>query len=164
MAMIMHTIYLCIHSSYTKPVKFINHTSLSSLQKLVYYQSTMIPDYHDIRCPSDSEHHPKKRLILIDVKSQCSSGPPLLSSLDILNITLALLLLLLIINFLHNFYQYRRHGKLPWIIIRMPCCWGKPASRPVAYNLAFRKIQGLLKHLGISSVSFFLLLCSLVYN
>lgn len=99
-----------------------NCSFLPEFQKLVYYQSTMIPDYHDIRCPSDSEHHPKKRLILIDVKSQCSSGPPLLSSLDILNITLALLLLLLIINFLHNFYQYRRHGKLPWIIIRMPCC------------------------------------------
>ncbi|XP_042863806.1 protein singed wings 2-like [Penaeus japonicus] len=99
-----------------------NCSFLPEFQELVYYQSTMLTDYHDIRCPSDSEHHPNKRLVMIDVKSQCSSAPPLLHPLDILNITLAVLLLLLIMNFLHNFYQYRRHGKLPWIIIRMPCC------------------------------------------
>ncbi|KAG7157747.1 halfway-like [Homarus americanus] len=97
---------------------------IQEFQNLVYYQRTQINKERaliNIRC-AEWTSNAGRQVIKLDVKSLCAPDPPLLEPLDILNICMGIFLLLLIINFLHNFHQYRRHGKLPWIITQVPCC------------------------------------------
>nr|XP_045594919.1 protein singed wings 2-like [Procambarus clarkii] len=93
---------------------------LPDFQDLVYYQSIKM-NFFNIRCANWSTNA-GQQVIRLDVKALCAPEPPLLQPLDMLNICMGILLLLLMLNFLHNFIQYRRHGKLPWIIIKLPCC------------------------------------------
>ncbi|XP_071536540.1 protein singed wings 2-like isoform X2 [Panulirus ornatus] len=95
---------------------------LSEFQAILYYQSPMVTSLIDIRCSDQSANNAGQQIITLDVKSQCAHEPPLLQPIDILNICMGILLLLIILNFLHNFVQYRRHGNLPWIITKLPCC------------------------------------------
>ncbi|XP_053654932.2 protein singed wings 2-like [Cherax quadricarinatus] len=93
---------------------------LPDFQELVYYQNYEM-DPSNIRCANWTSTA-GQQVVKLDVNSLCAPDPPLLQPLDILNICMGILLLMLIFNFLHNFVQYKRHGKLPWIITKLPCC------------------------------------------
>lgn len=69
-----------------------------------------IPDHMDVKCKS-GEH-----ILYMDFMMQCNPAASPLLVIDYINIFLALMLMALLADFAYNFYQYRRHGKLPWIV------------------------------------------------
>ncbi|KAK8404923.1 hypothetical protein O3P69_001491 [Scylla paramamosain] len=93
---------------------------LVPFQNLIFYQDLQREGLKEIRC-GEGRYAEGQPIIMLPVRSYCKVDP-LLDPLDILNICLGILLLLFILNFLHNLVQYQRHGKLPWIITRFPCC------------------------------------------
>ncbi|XP_045139355.1 protein singed wings 2-like isoform X3 [Portunus trituberculatus] len=93
---------------------------LVPFQNLIFYQDLQREKAKEIRC-GEGRYAEGQPIIMLPVRSYCKVDP-LLDPLDILNICLGILLLLFILNFLHNLVQYQRHGKLPWIVTRFPCC------------------------------------------
>lgn len=93
---------------------------LVSFQNLIYYQDLERESPKEIRC-GEGRYAEGQPIIRLPVRSYCKVDP-LLDPLDILNICLGILLFLFILNFLHNLVLYQRHGKLPWIVTRFPCC------------------------------------------
>lgn len=95
---------------------------LPGFQKIVYHQYEM-HRYLDIRCQDGPrEETAKQQVVKLDVVGLCQPDPPVFTPIDVLILCLAGLLILFLLNFLHNFIQYRRHGKLPCIITKLPCC------------------------------------------
>ncbi|XP_050716155.1 protein halfway-like [Eriocheir sinensis] len=93
---------------------------LVPFQNMIYYQFLQKEFLKEIRC-GEGRYAEGQQIIMLPVRSYCKEKPPL-EPLDILNICLGILLFLFILNFLHNFVQYQRHGKLPWIVNKLPCC------------------------------------------
>lgn len=51
----------------------------------------------------------------------CREGsPPLIEPLDLLNIILALLIVLVLGKLCYDYWTFKRTGKLPWIVAKMP--------------------------------------------
>ncbi|KAK3869160.1 hypothetical protein Pcinc_025515 [Petrolisthes cinctipes] len=97
---------------------------LPGFQKIVYHQYYENQyRYRDIRCQEGpKEETSRQQVVKLDVVGLCQPDPPVLKTMDVLIISLSLLLVLFILNFLHNYFQYRRHGKLPWMITKIPFC------------------------------------------
>lgn len=93
---------------------------LVPFQNLIFYQDLRKESSKEIRC-GEGRYAEGQPIIMLPVRSYCKVDP-LLDPLDILNICLGILLFLFILNFLHNLVLYQRHGKLPWIVTRFPCC------------------------------------------
>uniref|UniRef100_A0A6A7G0F6 Protein singed wings 2-like n=1 Tax=Hirondellea gigas TaxID=1518452 RepID=A0A6A7G0F6_9CRUS len=83
----------------------------------VYDNMFHIKDYAEVRCDNTGE-----RIFHTDFDRQCNPPPSLLLPIDVLNIFMALVLSLLLADFAYNFYQYRTHGKLPWIVRHCKIC------------------------------------------
>jgi len=87
------------------------------MQAFIYDNMFEINDHAFIRCYSNGE-----RILQADLNLQCNPPPWLLLPIDILNILLLIFLIIIFGDFIYNYYQYRRHGKLPWIVRNCKFC------------------------------------------
>ncbi|XP_068250457.1 protein singed wings 2-like [Palaemon carinicauda] len=99
---------------------------IPAFQELVYHQfyyREKGPKFYDnIRCTEGNHYFSGQMIVKLDVESLCAPDPPVLQTIDIINILLGLIIILFVANFAHNVYQYRQNSKLPWIITKVPCC------------------------------------------
>ena len=55
-------------------------------------------------------------LLHTDLDTLCHPPASTLHHIDVVNIVMGLLLALVLLDLSYNCYQYRRHGKLPWVV------------------------------------------------
>ncbi|XP_018016318.1 protein singed wings 2 [Hyalella azteca] len=88
-------------------------------KSFVYDNMFHIPDHLRVRCDDTGALRP---ILYVDFEAQCYPKQSPLMAIDVVNIFMALVLLATIANFAHNYYQYRRYGKLPWVVRHCKRC------------------------------------------
>ncbi|KAF2351026.1 DNA helicase Pif1-like [Trinorchestia longiramus] len=86
-------------------------------KSFVYDNMFHIRDHVSVRCGGNGT-----RILHVDFTALCYPAQSPLLVIDVVNIFMALILLATIANFAHNCYQYRRHGKLPWVVRHCKKC------------------------------------------
>ncbi|CAK9828461.1 Protein singed wings 2 [Anthophora retusa] len=92
-------------------------------QDLLIRYTNLVKDINDVRCsPNNGDDNSDK--IIRDLKrTEICVSPnedPLLHPLDVLNIILAILIFLIIGKLLYDYWCFRKTGKLPWIVAKIP--------------------------------------------
>lgn len=92
-------------------------------QDLLIRYTTLVKDINDIKCSYVNENENFGKIIR-DLKRTeiciTSDEEFLLHPIDILNIILALLIFLIIVKVLYDYWSFRKTGKLPWIVTKIP--------------------------------------------
>jgi hypothetical protein len=91
------------------------------LLKLCQKFNKLIPDSTEIKCnnPKNSREINGRPIMSITVLEICKI-PTSLNICDILSIVFAILIVLVSVNFLIDYYRYKNYGKLPWIVLNTP--------------------------------------------
>ncbi|KAK0171180.1 hypothetical protein PV328_008933 [Microctonus aethiopoides] len=94
-------------------------------QDLLLRYTNIIKDIHDIKCNllmNDGENSRKliKDLTRTEICVMPNDNEFFLHPLDILNIILATAILLIIGKFIYDYWLFKRTGKLPWIVTKIP--------------------------------------------
>ncbi|XP_076291418.1 protein singed wings 2 [Lasioglossum baleicum] len=92
-------------------------------QDLLIKYTNLVKDINDVRCSSTDEDDNRGKIIRDLTRTEICMPPdedPLLHPLDVLNIILAFLILLIIGKVLYDYWSFRRTGKLPWIVTKIP--------------------------------------------
>ena len=80
-------------------------------------------DVNDVRCTVTNGDENSGKIIRDLTRTEIcvsSDEDPLLHPLDVLNIILALLIFLIIGKLLYDYWSFRKTGKLPWIVAKIP--------------------------------------------
>lgn len=86
------------------------------LLKLCQKYNNIVKDPKAIRCHNGKlKGRPIMELTLMDV---CSENP--LNPFEIASIVFSILIVLVLVNFLIDYYRYKNYGKLPWIVLNTP--------------------------------------------
>nr|XP_033342876.1 protein singed wings 2 [Megalopta genalis] len=92
-------------------------------QDLLVKYMNLVKDINDVRCSSLDEDDNRGKIIRDLTRTEIClppDGDPLIRPLDVLNIILALLILLIIGKVLYDYWSFRKTGKLPWIVTKIP--------------------------------------------
>lgn len=79
-----------------------------------------IVDERDIRCSTDDQYNPGVRVLTLDTGTLCTKKAQV-NTWDVVNIMLSLFLLVLLCDLFYNWHQYKKNGKLPWIVTKFKC-------------------------------------------
>ncbi|XP_051164188.1 protein singed wings 2 isoform X2 [Leptopilina boulardi] len=83
--------------------------------------ANLVKDINDIRCSGDASENSHKQIRELKRTEICISPDyNYWLPLDILNIILALLIFLVIGKLLYDYWCFKRTGKLPWIVTKIP--------------------------------------------
>ncbi|XP_053998310.1 protein singed wings 2 isoform X2 [Hylaeus anthracinus] len=92
-------------------------------QDLLIRYPNLVKDINDVRCsPTNSDGNSGKIIRDLTRVEICTSPNenPLLHPLDALNIVLASLIFLIIGKLLYDYWSFKKTGKLPWIVAKIP--------------------------------------------
>ncbi|XP_076671208.1 protein singed wings 2 isoform X1 [Andrena cerasifolii] len=92
-------------------------------QDLLIRYTNLVKDVNDVRCTlTNGDENSGKTIRDLTRTEICVSSDedPLLHPLDVLNIILALLIFLIIGKLLYDYWSFRKTGKLPWIVAKIP--------------------------------------------
>ncbi|XP_003488294.1 protein singed wings 2 [Bombus impatiens] len=92
-------------------------------QELLIRYTNLIKDINDIRCSPTNGDDISDRIIKDLRRTEIcvsSDEDPIIHPLDILNIILAFLILLIIGKLLYDYWSFKKTGKLPWIVAKIP--------------------------------------------
>lgn len=91
-------------------------------QDLLQQYRSIVTDLTNVTCiHTDNEKKHTRAVITFELTNICKSTTQyLIHPLDLLNIVLASLILLIVIKLGYDYYHYRKSGKLPWIVTKMP--------------------------------------------
>ncbi|CAL7940510.1 unnamed protein product [Xylocopa violacea] len=92
-------------------------------QDLLIKYTNIIKDSNDVKCsPTNGDENSNKIIKDLRRTEICISANEdvLLHPLDVLNIILALLILLIIGKLLYDYWCFKKTGKLPWIVAKIP--------------------------------------------
>ncbi|XP_043460712.1 protein singed wings 2 isoform X2 [Leptopilina heterotoma] len=83
--------------------------------------ANLVKDINDIRCSSDADENANKQIRELKRTEVCvTPDDDYWLPLDILNIILAFLIFLVIGKLLYDYWCFKRTGKLPWIVTKIP--------------------------------------------
>ncbi|KAL6442364.1 hypothetical protein ACFW04_002540 [Cataglyphis niger] len=94
-----------------------------SFQDLLIRHSNVVKDINDIRCAITSDNDNSNKQIRDLTRTEiCISADEdsWFHPLDILNIVLALLIFLVLGKLLYDYWSFKKTGKLPWIVAKIP--------------------------------------------
>ncbi|TGZ47408.1 Protein singed wings 2 [Temnothorax longispinosus] len=94
-----------------------------SFQDLLIRHSNIIKDINDIRCAFTSDSDNSNKQIRDLTRTEICISPDedsWLHPLDILNIVLASLIFLVLGKLLYDYWSFKKTGKLPWIVAKIP--------------------------------------------
>ncbi|KAH0955766.1 hypothetical protein HN011_003357 [Eciton burchellii] len=92
-------------------------------QDLLIRHSNLMKDIKDIRCASTSDNDNSNKQIRDLTRTEICLSPdedPWLHPLDVLNIVLASLIFLVLGKLLYDYWSFKRTGRLPWIVSKIP--------------------------------------------
>nr|XP_012220280.1 PREDICTED: protein singed wings 2 isoform X1 [Linepithema humile] len=94
-----------------------------SFQDLLIRHPSIVKDINDIRCAFISDNDISNKQIRDLTRTEIcisSNEDAWLHPLDILNIVLASLIFLILGKLLYDYWSFKKTGKLPWIVAKMP--------------------------------------------
>ncbi|XP_011264609.1 protein singed wings 2 [Camponotus floridanus] len=94
-----------------------------SFQDLLIRHSNLVKDINDIRCALTSDNDNSNKQIRDLTRTEICISPDedsWLHPLDILNIVLASLIFLVLGKLLYDYWSFKKTGKLPWIVAKIP--------------------------------------------
>ncbi|XP_012539692.2 protein singed wings 2 [Monomorium pharaonis] len=94
-----------------------------SFQDLLIRHSNIIKDINDIRCGFISDSDNSNKQIRDLTRTEICISPKedsWLHPLDVLNIVLASLIFLVLGKLLYDYWSFKKTGKLPWIVAKIP--------------------------------------------
>ncbi|KZC05469.1 PREDICTED: protein singed wings 2 [Dufourea novaeangliae] len=94
-----------------------------SFQELLIRYTSLVKDVNDIRCLPIYGNDNSDKIIRDLTRTEICTSPdedPLVHPLDVLNIILALLIFLIIGKLLYDYWSFKKTGKLPWIVAKIP--------------------------------------------
>ncbi|XP_034175163.1 protein singed wings 2 [Osmia lignaria lignaria] len=92
-------------------------------QDLLIKYTTLVKDINDVKCARINGEDNSGKIIRDLKRTEICVSPDeeyLLHPLDVLNIILALLIFLIIVKVLYDYWSFRKTGKLPWIVAKIP--------------------------------------------
>ncbi|OAD54338.1 Protein singed wings 2 [Eufriesea mexicana] len=92
-------------------------------QDLLIRYMNLVKDINDVRCsPTNADDNSNKTIRDLRRTEICTSPDEesVLHPLDILNIILAILIFLIIGKLLYDYWSFKKTGKLPWIVAKIP--------------------------------------------
>ncbi|XP_043264733.1 protein singed wings 2 [Colletes gigas] len=92
-------------------------------QDLLIKYTSLVKDVNDIRCSLVNGDENSGKTIRDLTRIEICTSPdedPLLHPLDVLNIILASLIFLIIGKLLYDYWSFKKTGKLPWIVAKIP--------------------------------------------
>ncbi|XP_076243966.1 protein singed wings 2 [Calliopsis andreniformis] len=92
-------------------------------QDLLIRYTNLVKDVNDVRCSlTNGDDNSGKTIKDLTRTEICVSSDeaPLLHPLDVLNIILASLIFLIIGKLLYDYWSFKKTGKLPWIVAKIP--------------------------------------------
>lgn len=94
----------------------------SRFQELLQRHRELIKDVNDIRCvyTDDDGNILKSSVLALKRHDICEIDDPAIKPIDLLNILLAILIIFIVSKLSYDYYYYRRSGRLPWIVTKMP--------------------------------------------
>ncbi|XP_030751585.1 protein singed wings 2 [Sitophilus oryzae] len=98
-----------------------NCVFMPRFKEMLQKYAPQIKDIRDIRCAEDSEN---SLVPIMDLSrsSVCHSPTEytVQEALDLLNVVLGLLIILILGKLAYDYYNFKKTGKLPWIVTKMP--------------------------------------------
>lgn len=94
-----------------------------SFQDLLIRHSNLVKDINDIRCAVTSDNDNSNKQIRDLTRTEICISPDedsWLHPLDVLNIVLASLIFLVLGKLLYDYWSFKKTGKLPWIVAKIP--------------------------------------------
>lgn len=92
-------------------------------QELLIRYTSLIKDINDVRCSATSGDDISDRIVKDLRRTEIcvsSDETSVIHPLDILNIILAILIFLIIGKLLYDYWSFKKTGKLPWIVAKIP--------------------------------------------
>lgn len=82
----------------------------------------IIVDQKRIKCLNEKnpDHILGRNLMELTKQDVCKTNEFPLNKYEIMSVIFAILIALLFINLLYDYYRYKNHGKLPWIVLNSP--------------------------------------------
>lgn len=82
----------------------------------------LIVDQKKIKCQNEKNDPDINGRFLMELTKTdvCKINEPLLNNYEIASIVFAVLLLIVIVNLMIDFYRFKNYGKLPWIVLHSP--------------------------------------------
>lgn len=91
-------------------------------QELLQRHRELIKDVSDIRCEhlNDDGNIIRDSVLALKRNDICKIDEPAIRPIDWLNIVLAILIVSIVSKLSYDYYYYRKYGRLPWIVTKMP--------------------------------------------
>ncbi|GBP47719.1 Protein singed wings 2 [Eumeta japonica] len=90
-------------------------------QNLLLKYKRIIRDLPDIKCSRSDQETSMVQISTMLLSTVCKSGPVMpISTINIVNITLASLILIILGRFLYDWHSFKTTGKLPWLSSILP--------------------------------------------
>ncbi len=90
-------------------------------QSFVAKHKELIKDISNVTCAANEGENAGKKINSVETSSICLNPDANTTNLmDILNVILALLTVCTIGKLLYDYYAYRKTGRLPWLVSKMP--------------------------------------------
>lgn len=91
-------------------------------QEFLQRHRELIKDLNDIRCiyVDDDGNVLRKSVLALKRHEICEIDDPAMKPIDQLNIVMAILIVLIVSKLSYDYYYYRKSGRLPWIVTKMP--------------------------------------------
>lgn len=91
-------------------------------QEFLQKHRQIVSDSTNVTCSYPDNDERGKKLVLSLKRGDVCKLPSqyLIHPLDMLNIILAILIILIVTKLIYDYYHYRKSGKLPWIVAKMP--------------------------------------------
>ena len=81
----------------------------------------VINDFKNIRCGPTEGENAGIKVADVDLSSVCiNRADTAIDFMGALNITLCLLIICTMSKFIHDYYSYRKNGRLPWLAAKLP--------------------------------------------
>ncbi|XP_060522157.1 protein singed wings 2 [Cylas formicarius] len=94
-----------------------------AFQEMLQKYAPQITDLRDIKCgPAKGDPNSNKMVVDLTRVDVCHSPPEysIQDALDLLNTILALLIIFILSKLAYDYYKFKKTGRLPWIITKMP--------------------------------------------
>lgn len=91
-------------------------------QELLQRHRELIKDVNDIRCEhvTDDGNILHNSVLALKRTDICKIDVPAIPLIDWLNIGMAVLIVFIVSKLSYDYYYYRKSGRLPWIVTKMP--------------------------------------------
>lgn len=82
----------------------------------------LIVDQKKIRCQNEKNEPEINGRLLMELTKQdvCKTKKMLFNNYEIASIVFSVLIVIVAVNFVFDYYRYKNHGKLPWIVLNSP--------------------------------------------